>query len=85
MVQLGLREVPERRLRFSNEIRRHRVVHLHLIALFTLQCRCLMMVQVMKLKSLLGEEKLAARVTRDVRVSGVDDLMRLQAGVVVKS
>lgn len=38
-----------------------------------------MMMQVVKLKCLLGEEKLPARMTRDVRVSSVDNLMRLQA------
>lgn len=44
-----------------------------------------MMMQMMKLEGLLGEEELAASMTRDVGVAGVDDLMGLQARVVVES
>lgn len=58
---------------------------LHLIALFTFQCWCLMVMQVMKFKRLFGEEQFSTSVARDVRVPGVDDLMRFQARIVIKS
>lgn len=44
-----------------------------------------MMMQMMKLEGLLWEEKLSASVARDMRIPGVDDLMRLQARVVIES
>lgn len=43
-----------------------------------------MMVQVMELQGLFREEQLAAGMTRDVGIAGVDDLMGLQARVVVE-
>lgn len=44
-----------------------------------------MMMQVMKLESLLREEKFAASVTGDVRIAGVDYLMRFQARIIIES
>lgn len=44
-----------------------------------------MVVQVVELQSLLGEEQLATCMTWDVRVPSVDDLMSLQARVIIES
>jgi hypothetical protein len=44
-----------------------------------------MMVQMMELQGLFREEQFSTCMARDVRVSGMDDLMGLQARVVVES
>lgn len=74
VIQLGLREVPGEGMcqwEYSGTSR-----NLHFVALLALQGRCLVVVQMVQLQRLFGEEQLATRVTRDVRVAGVDDLMR---------
>jgi hypothetical protein len=47
----------------------------HLIALLAFEGRRLVVVQVVELQRLFGEEELAAGVAGDVRVARVDDLM----------
>lgn len=60
------------------------LIFLHLVALLALQCWRLVVMQVVQLESLFREEKLAAGVAWDVRVPRVDDLMCLQARIVVE-
>lgn len=59
--------------------------NLHLVTLLTLQSRSLMVMQMVELERLFGEEKLAACMTWDVRVPCVYNLMSFQARVIIES